>query len=243
MAWGFGVVGFRGACLPLVCVGVLAACGGTSDGEGSSNTGSSGGSGGSSSATGGTASGGTSSGGSVGAGTRLGTQSGVVAEFDPAPALSPPIPGCNDTPSDCGGDPTGSWHMIELCGASSDCPGYNFHHTRTGRITFTADGTYETASGVTTMSSLTPLACDELAEGCTLIEDCAVENDACQCEFTFDDNGGQGQWATLGNQLRLVNLDDATVPRQFTLCVQGNRLQIWSYADDNVTAIQVFERE
>jgi hypothetical protein len=228
--------------LVLGCLGLLTACGG-SENDGGASTPSSGGS----AASGGSGSGGASSGGSPGIGGRLGATSGVVAEFEPAPtSLIPPLTGCDETPSDCGGDPTGTWRLGDACTGRLDCPGASGRHTHTATVTFGPDGTYQASSGATTLISTTPFECDPAIEAaCPTVSGCVVENDACKCEFNLegDGDGAQGQWAVLGNQLRLLVQNDNPEPRQFTLCVQGDRMQIWTVLDENLTSLQVFERQ
>ena len=124
---------------------------------------------------------------------------------------------CEDTFSPCGGDPVGTWQVVDYCAVSggdyaSTCPDLQViivEDRGSGTVTVNADGTYERTYNVDAdiemvipLSCIAPVPCSLIALGSGgLFTSCTEDTSAqtCSCEGTVvDTNTEAGNWVVDG---------------------------------------------
>lgn len=167
---------------------------------------------------------------------------------------------CDYTP--CGGDPTGVWTVVEVCGADQLLPLDEIpacrsavssgRGTATGTETFAADGTYrrDIRLGGRFSYELPEACADALSEGagaesyCATLAlvfgtmagtaDCRFEGTTCFCELDLDmELPEEGTWAVEGESL-ITTSDEFDEPAASPFCVSGTDLMLGAPGEDAV---------
>lgn len=148
------------------------------------------------------------------------------------------LPTCDDAFSACGGDPVGSWTLVDYCfdvePEIPDCPEatYTFDATPDGTLVVNADGTYSVDFTMTMeMSVELPKSCFPKGMTCDQIGDkdmtCSDAGDSCVCVTTptSEEISETGIWGVKGTTLTVVSDEDGSV-ETMEFCATTRSLEI-----------------